>query len=270
MSIDHSLHVQQTHFSAAILAREVDAAPLQALFHGAPEHITQRLAIYRANLQAARVGALQTAFPTVARIVGDEFFAALAREYGRAHPSANGNLNHFGAAFSEFLAGFAPAEELPYLPDVAALDWAMHQAESAADVRPLDLASLVQALGTHAADQVTLQLHPSVALVRSRFPLADIWHYNASLAAGKAIDRLELPNWDIGQSVLVHRATWRVAVLHINEAEALAIDAVQHGESLQHVLSNALAADAKADLVSLLSNWCSTGILMGINSTLRK
>jgi len=47
------------------------------------------------------------------------------------HPRASARaaaLAEYGDGFADFLAGFAPAQSLPYLADVARLEWAINAA----------------------------------------------------------------------------------------------------------------------------------------------
>lgn len=257
MSISNNLHEQQQAFSAAVLARDPASLPLQALFTGSPAHITRRLGIYRANLQAARVSALAAAFSTIAKIVGADFFEGLAREYGRAHPSSQGDLHGFGTHFASFLENFAPAAELPYLPDVARLDWAVHQADAAEDAQALSTHDLLHALGTREANSVQLTLHPAFALLSSRFPLWDIWRFNHAENT-----QASAPNWEQAQSVIVSRGDWRAAPRLATSAEAAALSAIQKGANLEVVLTAALEKDAQLDLAPLLAKWCDEGILL--------
>jgi uncharacterized protein len=261
MSILTKLHEQQQAFSAAVLARDPQALPLQALFTGSPAHITRRLAIYRANLQAARINALSAAFGTVEKIVGADFFEGLSREYGRAHPSSQGDLHGFGAHFAHFLESFEPTKELPYLPDVARLDWALHCADAAADAPALTAPALVQALGAHAADSVRIKLHPAAAMVSSRFPLWDIWLFNHAADAQAAA-----PNWEQAQTVLVSRSQWRAVPRPASAAEVAALTALQNGENLEAALSAALKIEPQLDLAAQLATWCDDNILLYVYS----
>jgi uncharacterized protein len=261
MSIEQKAAQQQGAFAAAVLARDISAAPLQALFVGAPDHITRRLGVYRANLQAARIGALQAAFPTVQQIVGEHFFAGLARDYGRAHPSSQGNLNHFGAALADYLQGFAPAADMPYLSDMAQLDWALHRADSAADAPSLDASALSKALGTHAADSVHVQLHPAVTVLCSSYPIYDIWQYNVALREGHIA---LAPEGLQAQCVVVHRGEWRATATQLPQAQALALHKLKLGQTLQDALSVALETEPNIDLAQTLANWCSMGILVKV------
>ncbi len=62
--------------------------------------------------------------------------------YASTYPSRSGDLNDFGGEFGDFLAGWPPAAQLPYLPDVARLEWAVERVFHAAEVPPLDLSRL--------------------------------------------------------------------------------------------------------------------------------
>src|SRR6478672_806925 len=112
----------QQAFSAALFDAADDAPALHA-FHGDAGLARQRLALYRGNLTSAWDKALSSAYPVLKALVGAEFFTALARAYGKAHPSEDGDLNRFGASFADFLAGFPHVADYPYFPDMARLEW---------------------------------------------------------------------------------------------------------------------------------------------------
>jgi hypothetical protein len=113
-----ALAAQQQAFSDALFAPAAEAS--LKLRHG------ERFGLYRGNLASTWTKALAAAYPVIAQLVGEEFFAALAREYGRAHPSDSGDLNRFGARFEPFLRCFEHVKDLPYLPDMARLEWQLH------------------------------------------------------------------------------------------------------------------------------------------------
>src|SRR5208283_1521990 len=60
-------------------------------------------------------------------------------------------VNRYGGDMARFLSNYPPARERPYLADVARLEWAIDQANIAADAPALDLPALgavpVDALG---------------------------------------------------------------------------------------------------------------------------
>ena len=105
------------------------AAPVPALF--APCDAPARFAVYRNNSAVAAIEALQAQFTTVLQLVGDEAFRGVARAFAQENPPASPVLAEYGEKFPDFLSRFLEQQgvtEVPYLPDVARLDWAVRQA----------------------------------------------------------------------------------------------------------------------------------------------
>jgi hypothetical protein len=148
-----------------------------AYLHGEGPADDPRWAIYRRAVRANWEGALAAAYPVVKRLVGDECFAGLAAHYARAHPSASGDLNRYGAAFAAFLEGPLPMQALEYLPDVARLEWALHECLHAADAAAFPFEALAR-VPADRQPKLRLRLAPSVRLLRSRHPVIDIWRAN--------------------------------------------------------------------------------------------
>src|SRR5258708_13465467 len=82
---------------------------------------TRRFAVYRNNLVVGLGKVLRSRFPVVEKIVGEEFFAAMARVFVMAQPPRSPLLATYGDEFSAFIAAFEPAPELPYLAHAARL-----------------------------------------------------------------------------------------------------------------------------------------------------
>jgi hypothetical protein len=148
-----------------------------ATLFAAEDPADPRLAVYRHGALANLASALAGTYPVVTRLVGDAFFAEAARRHALATPSASGNLDDYGGDFPAFLAGYPHAQGVPYLADVARLEWALHEARRAAAARPLDLARLAT-LTPEGAGAVRVVLHPSVHLVASAYPVLAIWEAN--------------------------------------------------------------------------------------------
>ena len=102
-----SLAEVQADFAAAI--RDPHAAPPAGVVDPAGRSDRRRFATYRDNVAVGLSNALASAFPAVKQIVGDEFFAAMARAYVQADPPRSPVLMDYGAGFADFIAGFAPA-----------------------------------------------------------------------------------------------------------------------------------------------------------------
>jgi hypothetical protein len=148
------------------------------LTDGAGRAAGRRFSVYRNNVTASLIEALECAFPVIARLVGGQFFRAMAAEFARAHPPRSPLIMLYGRDFPRFLESFGPVSHLPYLPDVARLEQARREAYHDADARPVDGSALALAPEDLAAAR--LSLAPSLRLVRSRFPIHSIWKANTS------------------------------------------------------------------------------------------
>ena len=129
------------------------------------------LAAYRNNLRALSAQALGVPFTRLREALGGDEFGTLAWSFWRTHPPERGDLAQWGGALESFLID--RAGEASGLPDLARLDWALHQAERAADVE-LDAASL-SLLGTTPPESLWLQLRPGVALLAQRLGPVLVW-----------------------------------------------------------------------------------------------
>lgn len=215
------------------------------------------VAIYRNNYRSNLHQALAAAYPIASQLVGADFFKHLTRQYIAQYPSKSGNLHHYGAHFSGFLATFAPAQALPYLPDVAALEWACHCAYYAADVAPFDVGRLQVLHETQYADLVW-RCHPACQLRTSRYPLHAIWQ--AHQPGADPDFRIDLDNG--GGDVLVSRMQGVVTVAALSSAHANCLRRIQAGATLAVATDATMAAYPAFALGAALSDWVAQGVLV--------
>ena len=130
----------------------------------------RRFAVYRNNVVAGLVKALRSRFPAVEKIVGEEFFAAMARGFVMEQPPRSPLLAAYGDEFPAFIAAFEPARELPYLADVARLEAARTRAYHAADAAPVDAGTFAALDADAVGGSIRIALHPSAEIVRSPHP----------------------------------------------------------------------------------------------------
>lgn len=168
--------MRQADFARALL--DPGAAVPPGITDPAGRPAPKRFSVYRNNVASSLTRALEAAFPTVRKLVGDEFFAAMAVVFLRAHPPTSRMLMLYGAEFPAFLQAFQPVRHLGYLPDVARLDQAMRESYHAADSRALDQVAFQRLIGADLAG-LRLTLAPSLRLVRSPWPIVSIWAAHA-------------------------------------------------------------------------------------------
>lgn len=225
-------------FAAAL----IDDAHVPA---GVTAETRARVDVYRNNVRLNRIAALTDAFANVAMLVGDEYFRALARAYVMATPATSANLHEDGATLPAFIRGFAPAAGLPYLADVAEVDWLMQRAYYADDAEPVDRTVLAE-LGAERFAAASLRLAPSVSVARSSgWPIADI----LAMHAGAATARLDAG----GQSILIWREDFTVRWQTLGEPEAQAVAALLEGCSIEAALAP-VDADANSLFAQLFGH----------------
>jgi hypothetical protein len=109
----------------------------------------EALSVHRDTARGGLVNALNLSFPTVLALVGEDFFDQAALAFVERSPPSSAWLTGYGEGFAGFLEAYEPAQELPYLADVARFDFAVEQVVHAAegeDGRALDLGEAVLTL----------------------------------------------------------------------------------------------------------------------------
>ncbi len=231
----------QASFASALFDSE---QPCPAdLYCGNGADPASRFAVYRNNVQSSLINALADAYPVVTQLVGDEFFRAMAALYVRRFPPTSAVLSDYGHDFADFIGGFPPAAGVPYLADVARLERLRVTAYHAADACPVPLAQLATAMAEpQTLGQLRLELHPSLGLLNSPYPVVDVWAAHQGDGDWQGVD---LKSIDLcqGQSALVLRHDLEVEVFAIDAGVACFIHALRHSQPLQVAAANALAVD---------------------------
>jgi hypothetical protein len=204
-----------------------------------------RMAIYRGNAFGNWHGALASAYPVVRRIVGEAFFGTMAREYARACPSQSGDLNEYGAALAQFVERHDGTRDLPYLSDVARLEWLVHRAYFAAEPARFDVSRPTE-----------VRLAPSCGLMASDWPVASIWQAHQEGGRPELVDLGAGP-----ERALVHRPDWRVEVTALRAGDFRFLELVRAGETLGAALAAAVAEDAGFVPRLALATWVHAGVL---------
>ena len=217
-----------------------------------------RLQIYRHHVLTSLTEALQATFPVVCRLVDERFFGYAADTYMRQHPPEAPCLFEYGAHFPAFLVTFPPCRALVYLADVARLEWALNVALHAEECVPIDAEALRHIPGDKVAC-LTFQFHPSITLLRSPWPIDQIWRANqADSDVTAAVDLreggvcLEIRRW--ADEVGFRKLTSPVYAFRI---------ALATGHRLGTAVEAALAVEEDFDVVGALYALLADGIMRG-------
>ncbi len=205
--------------------------------------------VYRNNRRVVLKSMLSSVYRIVAQIVGDDFFQALIHRYVHTQPSLSGNLHRYGDKLPTLLRTMPEAAGLPYLADVAALEWAWHSTYYAPDNADFDMARLV-AVAPEAFARLGFVLAPALQLLRSDYPLYAIWQRHQPECE---VEQVDLGSG--GQCVALWRPLGQVQIRPLSQGEFQLLLALQQGASLEQAvesLDSLTDGDAEVDVQAVL------------------
>ena len=241
---------------------ETDPALLALVRDGGGLGPTQRLDIYADMYRMRLVGVLREDYPRVLAILGDVEFETLAGRYLARHPSMHPSVRYVGRWFAEFLA--VEAVGLPFLADLARLEWARVEVFDAADADPLQLSDLES---LPASDWPTLRLRPIPAclVVECVWPAHQIWAAAETPPPGHVF-----AGGPEASTIRVWREGWSVSHAAMGDLERRLFPLLERGEPFARLCAageSGLAPEAAArDVGSLLMRWLEDGLLMRLSA----
>lgn len=205
-----------------------------------------RFTAYRNNVYSALFDTLKSFFPTVVNLVSDDFFRGVVHHYVKAHPPQSALLDEYGQSLPSFLERYQPALTLPYLPDIARLDWAMHEADIAPNDRVLPREVLQSRMETLAEQK--LPLRSAVRLLTTRHPLKEIWNFCQAPDKSKPVEMLIKPHY----YVIFRCDDYSLWFEETTSGTFTALKGLMVGQTVQHAFSAATASSAGFEASHLL------------------
>lgn len=238
---------RQSAFAAALLDPAMPqpgglAAPLGAVTE-------QRFGIYRNNVAVGLIEALRSAYPVVNRLVGDAFFSVAALAHARETPPSSPVLLSYGAEFAHFIAGFEPAQSLPYLADVARLEWMWLESYHSGEAEPLSIQDL-QVISVGQWPELALALHPAVRTLCLDHSVLSIWINHQHDDEPATIEMDDQPEF-----LLMTRPQETVFVRAVSPGVIAFVTAIGAGATLAEAMVAAMAQDCDfviGDAIALL------------------
>ena len=240
-------------FLPALLDPDLPVPP--GLQDGQGRPAGRRFNVYRNNVTASLIAALETGFPAIHSLLGAQNFTALARAFAQANPPQSRLMMHDGAGFPEVLETRPQLAHLGYLGDVARLELALRHAYHAVDAAPLDPAILAN-LPPEALPETCVTLAPATRLVPSPWPIVAIRDF--ALTPG----RPQPPA--VAQDALVTRPGFDPQAHPLPPGGAAFLQALMQGDTLARAQEAGLTAapgfDPAPVLALLIAGQAITGI----------
>ncbi len=225
-----------------------------------------RLAVYADAYRLRLVEVLESHYPGVRALVGDEAFNRLGYAYIDVYPSHHPSVRWFGQHLATFLRDTAPYREDPVLSEMAAFEWTLTLAFDAADGDVVGLTE-VAALAAEAWPGMRLQFQPSVHRLDLRRNVPAVWK---SIDAGETPDPTEISEWPIAW--LLWRQDLKTYFRSLDVDEAWAIDTVMRADCTFADLCAGLcewidAQNVAQHAAGLLKRWIVDGLIAHLEIT---
>jgi hypothetical protein len=217
----------------------------------------QVFAIYKSSINGALQGTLKEIYPVCNKLVGDDFFIAMINEYIVQYKSYSPDLGGYGKDLAFFITNFEPAKSLPYLADIARLEWAWHAIFSAAPCQGINYTELAECYVTK-GEQIIFSLPTASTLITSPYPIHLIWQANQEDRDNEQV--IVLPdNRKFYYLVWRERLTMRIDP--IIETEWQILSWIQAKMNLGGICQQLAVKFPRIKLESLLLKWVQVGWL---------
>lgn len=240
----------QDRFENTILRKAGDlpdaANDLRDLFISDHIDIKDRMSVYHNNVIGSVSNALAATFPLLNNLVGEAFLKSTARAFVIENPPKAVCMHHYGDGFDNFIRGFEPAKNYPYLGDVAAFEYAMNAAYYAYDDDALTPASLEQIPAEDLHD-IHLHLRKSAHLIASPYPLGDIRRF----CLNETTEQPDLSGMSAYRALIL-RPAMEVEIIALNQGEFDFLSYIQNDKKLGAALEHTLSAHPDFDFMKFL------------------
>lgn len=134
-----------------------------------------RIIVYQHTIKNNLVQGLKITFPGIWSLLGDTYANLIAKRFIqlKKYLPKTGCLDDWGDTFPKFIAKIPELKNLVYLYDYALLEWLLHLSYCAKPATTMNVSDWQEKMET-GLDNLATQLHPSVFLLKSHFPLQKI------------------------------------------------------------------------------------------------
>lgn len=225
--------------------------------------LATRLAIYGDAYRLRLIETLQSHYPALLALLGEEQFAALGNAYVQAHDSNFASIRYYGATLDELLATDPQYASRRWMAELARFEWAMTEVFDAADASPIS-AQALSAVAPSDWAQLGFELDPSVRCLELTWNAPAFWRALTSAKEPPAPEAQPHPLvW------LLWRRDLQIYFRPLTALEAEALAGARAGRSFGELcdeLASALdATQAASRAAAFLREWVHSGLIVGIH-----
>ncbi len=248
----------QTEFSNAVRNPEMTPPKELSPLKGGTL-ATKRFNVYRNNVALSLINILKDTFPVTGELVGPDFFHTMAHHFCAQNLPVSPVMYLYGADFPAFIKQYQPASTVPYLSDIAALEWARNEAYYSADGKPIT----IEGLGSYQEDEIPnliFTLQPSLKLIQSSWPVVTIWEAHQQADTKETLE--SLPSQE--ESALIVRPHLDVNLRAISASTACFISYLQKRTTFGGAIESAVQLDENFDIPANLAGLFSIGAVTAV------
>ncbi|MCI5060136.1 MAG: DNA-binding domain-containing protein [Alphaproteobacteria bacterium] len=254
MQLDKMQRAFKEHMFATIEAVEVPEEKFAALFDVGNIALDTRLKIYRNHIITTLSDVLVMNFPMVEILTGEDFLKTAAKFYLFDHPPREACLDRYGQDFPAFLAEYEHAAHLPYLGDMARLDWAMNESRTAKQDETLKAQDLAQ-INPDNLESSVFKVKKSVRLLESAYPLDVIYRFCEEKSEESETLDIDAQT-DHGKTyILVTRLGWDPKIFKLEKSEYQLLLGLKQERALGECLGEVMYDFPTFDFAGFLQNY---------------
>jgi hypothetical protein len=244
-----TLNQLQQLFSKNLKTPWADPSLISNFKPGGKIHLNQAFEIYHQSYLARLTLELERTYPAIRWVIGDQHFLKICHKFIESQPSVTYNLLFYGKEFADFMLANFSTQKIPFLHDLARLEWLYKEAYNRPRSNPM---SEDQLLVLTQASDYRVQFIESLNILTSPFAIFELWSRREEPAYN-----FELINWLHPENLLIYKIRNKVTVTQIMPIEAEILKSLEGGASLNSTLadySTQLSPDQTAQFLHLLKS----------------
>jgi hypothetical protein len=219
----------------------------------------ERLAAYQANIRGAHLQALDRAYPVTREVLGPRYWQQLLEHAVPRFGSSSPDLNAYGyflpAVLGEVQKQRPELATLPYLEELAGLEWAVHRARFVKEDRGFDWEGF-EALTATGRVSISLVLSSALTVVPLRYPADDIWRsHNGDRESG---------NRSTGTCCVHRSGRFGVTVSSLEPHDRLLLEALSN-TGIGHLLNDS-DTEESSRVARQIFDWIGRGWIVGFET----